>query len=107
MPGESLAATLRWQGPAVPWVAGGHVPLWSDLVTSPHEEMSGVRCTTWDQAILRSKHASFSSSHPSNMLNAEDSESLGVMEPEDSPLNFYVRGSCLLTRDTYTKLIWD
>lgn len=22
-------------GPAVPWVAGGHVPLWSDLVTSP------------------------------------------------------------------------
>lgn len=43
MPGESLAVTLRWQGPAVPWVAGGHVPLWSDLVTSPHEEMSGVR----------------------------------------------------------------
>ena len=51
MPGESLAATLRWQGPAVPWLAGGHVPLWSDLVTSPHEEMSGVRCTTWDQGF--------------------------------------------------------
>ena len=39
VPGESLAVAPRWQGPGVPWVAGGHVPLWSDLETSPHEEM--------------------------------------------------------------------